>query len=251
MRALLLLFSIVLCLPVFAQEPVNYTGCLTSSNGVLYRVQLGDEPLEPCQPGDTVISWNQQGPQGEQGPRGGVGPVGPQGLTGAQGPQGLTGPQGATGSQGPTGATGPQGPVGPQGPPGESKPHFGLVGFTAATFNGGQGVFSYTGACGAEFPGSRMCSSIEVLETVAVPATLTGLAWVRPSFVGISSGNGAIDASGVQDQFSDPESKLSCDGWRRPDPNIRGLVVNEFGVWGRRPCTEVLHVACCAPIPEE
>ena len=37
---------------------------------------------------------------------------------------------------------------------------FQLVGFTSATFDGSQGVLGFTLACQAEFPGSRMCTSV-------------------------------------------------------------------------------------------
>jgi hypothetical protein len=42
-----------------------------------------------------------------------------------------------------------------------------FVGFTSETFDGGQGVGTYTLACQADFlAGARMCTSEEVLKTV-------------------------------------------------------------------------------------
>ena len=46
---------------------------------------------------------------------------------------------------------------------------FQLVGFTSAMFTGGQGILGFALACQEEFAGSRMCSTIEVVETVDVP----------------------------------------------------------------------------------
>ena len=43
-------------------------------------------------------------------------------------------------------------------------PHV-FLGFTAATFDGAQGIFTYQGACAAEFPNSRMCTSVEILQS--------------------------------------------------------------------------------------
>ena len=74
-------------------------------------------------------------------------------------------------------------------------PRVQLVGFTTAGFQGDEGVLGYTRACQQEFPESRMCTSVEVLETTDVPA-LSGDAWVRP--VSQVSDSVALDASGVK-----------------------------------------------------
>ena len=42
-------------------------------------------------------------------------------------------------------------------------PQYVLVGFSASTFNGARGLFTYAQACQADFPGSRMCSSREIM----------------------------------------------------------------------------------------
>jgi hypothetical protein len=115
--ALVLAALLLVVLPVLAEDPVVYTGCIQVSNGSLYNVHLGTDPMQPCKEKDQQISWNMLGPKGDKGDKGdtGVGVVGPQGLTGATGPQGLTGPQGPVGPQGPTGMQGPQGDTGPAG----------------------------------------------------------------------------------------------------------------------------------------
>ena len=59
---------------------------------------------------------------------------------------------------------------------------FQLVGFTSELRTGASGVLNFTLACQAEFPGSRMCTSVEVMETTNVPAGLPPRAWVRPVF---------------------------------------------------------------------
>ncbi len=62
-------------------------------------------------------------------------------------------------------------------------PRVELVGFTTAIFKGGTigGVFPATLQCQAEFPGSRICSEQEIINTVNVPVGLVGSAWVGPS----------------------------------------------------------------------
>jgi hypothetical protein len=68
------------------------SGCVTTSNlrGQHVLTLLDTAQSTVCQAGQTLITWNQTGPQG------------PQGATGAQGP---TGPQGAKGDPGAPGAT--------------------------------------------------------------------------------------------------------------------------------------------------
>jgi hypothetical protein len=78
-------------------------GCYDNKNGSLYVI---DNAVATCKAQDTLLTWNQMGPQGPTGPQGPMGPAGPQGTSG---PQGAQGPQGPTGSQG---AQGPQGPTG-------------------------------------------------------------------------------------------------------------------------------------------
>ncbi len=85
--------------------PATYFGCLKNGN----LSDVGTSAPSKCQTGATVISWNEQGPQGiqgETGPQGPQGDVGPQGPQGVPGPQGPVGPQGATGAQGPAGSSG-------------------------------------------------------------------------------------------------------------------------------------------------
>lgn len=61
--------------------------CFKKQNGQLRAVPDADS----CNPSESAIAWNVQGPQGEPGP---VGPQGPMGPVGPVGPQGAIGPQG-------------------------------------------------------------------------------------------------------------------------------------------------------------
>jgi len=73
--------------------PVTYSACLAATNsrlpsylggilpnGTLYNVTINSTPR--CQQGDTLVTWNQQGP---------IGPTGPTGQTGKTGPSGPSG----------------------------------------------------------------------------------------------------------------------------------------------------------------
>lgn len=66
--------------------------CLTPG-GQLGSVTTDGPPN--CPGNNTLISWNQTGPQGETGPEG---PEGPQGETGPEGPEGPEGDQGEPGT---------------------------------------------------------------------------------------------------------------------------------------------------------
>ena len=112
-----------------------------------------------------------------------------------------------------------------------------LVGFTSTTSNGNLGgTFGATQTCQSEpFEGSRMCTTLEVLDTVVIPVALAGEAWVRP----VSNGLG--DVSGIS-------SVPSCSFWSSIGGS--GLAVTAKGAVVVRVCTtSTLSIACCAPVP--
>ena len=134
---------------------------------------------------------------------------------------------------------------------------FAVALFAGCEDNGGSSgeeefvLVGFTQACQAEFSDSRMCTSVEVMETVDVPGGLSGNAWVRPvALFADSSSSEATDASG---QFSS-----SCSGWSNTFGS--GLSVSGSGQFGGRDCEPffsdedcpspegcaVQKVACCA-----
>jgi hypothetical protein len=114
---------------------------------------------------------------------------------------------------------------------------FVLVGFTSTTHLGDTGVLGFTQACNAEFSDSRMCTSVEVMETVDVPGGLSGDAWVRPVLLGAGSSSFGLDASGL--------IGTSCFGWQEGGSSS-GLSVSGSGQFGAGQCSTPLAVACCA-----
>ncbi|MCP4005687.1 MAG: collagen-like protein [bacterium] len=234
--------------------------CAWPSWGLL---RLVDDPSE-CRPNERAVSWNISGTPGEPGT---PGTPGAQGQTGAQGPQGLTGPQGVTGTQGNPGLPGPIGNPGTQGnpgppgdagargprgdpglqgepgPPGVAEGQFQFVGFSTTTYQGGDGVLSFTAGCQEMFPSSRICTSPEVISTVQVPILPDAAAWVLPSF--IASGSGTADASGREIR----PHQGSCVGWVSSSSSDNGLIVFPRGSFGIGGCNEPRPVACCAVTP--
>jgi hypothetical protein len=121
------------------EPPVTYYGCLKNGN----LTDVGTNQPANCPNNATVISWNEQGPQGLTGPVGPQGPVGETGATGAQGP---------IGPQGPVGPAGPQGPQGAQGPAGAG----GLSGYQIVTASTNPTVGATTQAMTAACPAGKM-----------------------------------------------------------------------------------------------
>jgi hypothetical protein len=134
-----------------------------------------------------------------------------------------------------------------------------FVGFTTTTFDGGQGIITYTNACQQEYPGSWMCSSEEFINSKIYPAS-AGTAWIKPTYVPVGMGTGYSDAfvavhdiSGmVRSTNSNSTPGLSCVGWSSIGwENIHsfGLTVDETGKYGVSNCANVYKVACCSSAP--
>ena len=147
----------------------------------------------------------------------------------------------------------------PKPPPPSGVPETQFVGFTTDTFNGGQGVVTYTNACQQDYPGSWMCSSKEFLESKAYPST-TGDGWIKPTFVPISLdiGNETItvpnyfvvqDMSGLIIADKNSTTGIACSGWRAADESGDGLAVDALGRFTVFGCNTTHSVACCSSVP--
>ncbi|UCE85214.1 MAG: hypothetical protein JSU66_12805 [Deltaproteobacteria bacterium] len=125
-----------------------------------------------------------------------------------------------------------------------------LVGFSATRVTGDAGVLGFTAACQSEFPDSRMCTSVEVMETVTLPQGLAGEAWVRPVFQSTTTSGGGVDASGIRGSVG---IELTCRGWGLA--SVDGLVVDDQGRFASSVdlasggCETPRAVACCAASP--
>jgi len=93
---------------------------------------------------------------------------------------------------------------------------------------------------------SRMCTSVEVMDTVSLPNAASDFAWIRPVLRPIST-NKPTDASGVSTRIN-TLSSLSCFGWSRTTNN-GGLVVDSSGHFDDLACGISRPIACCALVP--
>jgi hypothetical protein len=66
-----------MCLSASAWASNVITGCLETGTGVLYHVDEGPTPSEPCRDDDREVQWNVVGPAGPAGQQGPAGPAGP------------------------------------------------------------------------------------------------------------------------------------------------------------------------------
>ena len=124
----------------------------------------------------------------------------------------------------------------------------GFTGFTTATFNGGQGMVTYTNACGIDHTGSHMCTCEEFLNSKTFPATSVD-GWIRPTYVplaGVSSTTLIItqDMSGTS---ISARGSLACNGWSHSASSEThyGLFVGFSGKFSVATCQTVKAVACC------
>ena len=113
-----------------------------------------------------------------------------------------------------------------------------LAGFTAAAFDGGSGFLAFAAACNSEFPGTRVCSSLDIVRTTAVPPGLTGGAWVAPMLV--ANGNAFDAGSG---KHSNNPADFTCQGWNGGSNS--GLAVDASGRFFLASCSQSYSAACC------
>ncbi len=144
---------------------------------------------------------------------------------------------------------GPQGPAGPQGNPAPAPSSSVLVGFSAGTHIGSDGLLAFSGTCADDIPGSRLCTSLEVLETPNMPSGLTGTAWVRPFVM--------PDGTGASGRSNPP----TCGAWTNGSSGSFGLIMllddepalgpelAPYSGFLTSRCNTPLPIACCAPVP--
>ena len=117
-----------------------------------------------------------------------------------------------------------------------------LVGFTIATTVGGIGLFGMTKLCQAEYVGSRMCTSEEIMKSINIPELPSdSYAWVQPVIISTDSSRNYIDLSGIKGY------QITCNNWSIGNASNSGFGVNHIGQFIRPSCNEIIPVACCAP----
>lgn len=175
-----LLLTLTMISFAFGSNPASaaeIVACAKTNSGEIRLVASAGD----CKASEKALSWN------------------------AEGQQGATGPAGPQGDQGPAGSGGAGG--------GLDK--FQYVGVSEEGVRGSSGIISLNNACHATFPGSRMCTSVEIMNTANPPDVRANLsnriAWVRPQIIGLTNTEKQIDASGYIAKSS--TTSLSCGGW--------------------------------------
>jgi hypothetical protein len=203
-----------------------------------------------------------------------AGPPGSQGIQGIPGPQGEQGPPGEDGAHGLPGAdsivAGPQGIPGPQGPAGEIEPGFyeglnadqvdglhvsEIIEAATSGSGGGSGRFEFVGItslraagnvqiggfadmCNNDYPGSRICNTKEVYESInPFPTSLPEPVWVMP----YNAGSSMYPYSSTGPAYND-----NCDAWSNGTTGFHGAVIMDRGRISWDYCNAVNPVACCA-----
>ena len=121
--------------------------------------------------------------------------------------------------------------------------HF--LGVTQNSFRFDQGIFAPARACHIDHPGSRPCTTAEIVGTVNPPVLPAGTAWVLPSatyfWFGPNENLNAVDLpTGVRASRAAPN--LSCEGFNSVSG---GLAVDQDGRFIARNCEGPLPVTCC------
>lgn len=120
-----------------------------------------------------------------------------------------------------------------------------FVGFSAGTFNGAQGIVTYTHACRQSFAGSHMCTSAEFINTRNFPAT-TGSGWIHPTYAAIYPTGGTSPSTRWHDVSGRGEgNNMACNAWSSIFQGQAGLTVDAAGRFGALGCSNVTAVACC------
>jgi hypothetical protein len=152
---------------------------------LLTRIVKADQA---CNPWETRMTWNQQGPTGP------TGPVGPAGAAGSTGPVGPAGPTGAVGPAGPPGAAGPAGPQGPAGP--EQHPtHWAWVAADGSVVDSSE--FAFVQKDGETYVVEFAADIDTCAVTVTVRGSLPGFATVDDGFFAGSVAVATFAANGA------------------------------------------------------
>ncbi len=143
---------------------------------------------------------------------------------------------------------------------GGSAAEYEYVGISSVQRLGDEGIITFNNDCYAQFTGSRMCTSEEIMNTVNPPVISPAeSAWVRPVIIGTAAVE--VDISGfnssraISPGFGD---SLSCFGWSREgavgigpwlgySPVYLGGMSMDIGtgVFNLGNCSQPQYVTCC------
>lgn len=130
-----------------------------------------------------------------------------------------------------------------------------LIGVTTATTTGdADGIVGMHDLCETAFPGSRMCTSADIVRNgidgdIVLP--LSNSAWVQPSMVDAIAVGATFQifdqVSGVTVAGpSTPLGHLTCLWWL--SESVTGMAIYQTGELGSSACSADNSVACCVPL---
>ena len=118
------------------------------------------------------------------------------------------------------------------------------VGMTTQTVNGGTGILNMNGMCDAQFTGSRMCTSDDIVHSINPNSGDSGYAWLHS--------NATIQAySNVSTLLYDVLGTMNrlpnCYGWRSATIGNGGRVMQMFNGGGASMsnCDDIHPISCC------
>jgi hypothetical protein len=112
-----------------------------------------------------------------------------------------------------------------------------FLGFTDVAVDGKTGIMELNRLCNAQFSGSRICTTREIMNDTNPNQRFpfAGWAWVKSIF------------NNPADEFLSGSSggQLSCLGWSSNASFDRGLAINSHSNFSQQKCNLLLNISCC------
>ncbi len=132
-----------------------------------------------------------------------------------------------------------------------------MVGLSTEKKRKRDGVIALNNACNTEFPGSRMCTTVEVMNSAGDFSAPQG-AWVRPVLKPVSLYSDFSVSPRRPVQFeegsgfftSGTTASLNCAGFAFSGGGDLGMIYIGEGRFSKLDCATETAVACCAAIPD-
>ena len=112
-----------------------------------------------------------------------------------------------------------------------------FLGFTDIAVDGHTGVMELNRLCQAQFSGSHMCTTREIMNDTNPNHRFpfAGWAWVKSVF----------DNPGDEFLSGSSGGQLSCFGWSSKASFDKGLAINGDSNFSQQKCNLLLNVSCC------
>lgn len=120
-----------------------------------------------------------------------------------------------------------------------------LFGFTTGVTTGDAGITGMNRLCSTEYPGSRLCTTDEIVGTIDPRLeTLRRFAWVHSDLtIGLSSTNTVYDSLGKAISLGNGHTP-NCEGWSYSS-TWAVTITTDSGSALVKPCSVARPLACC------